>query len=182
MDVLTKQSRETQAVIGAAVLYLVFSFFHWQSVDGVPGAHASEWEGIGVVAGLLVVALLLWEAARLFEVKVELGSLSPGLISLGLALLLLVFTVITFLSHDEFRKLPAWIGLILSIVIAAAAWMRAKAEGVQMPDMTAARASGSSSTGSATSGAPPEPAAPAQPAAPASPPSSPADREPPAAG
>lgn len=169
MDVLAKQSRETKVVIGAALLYLLFSFFHWQSVDTPIGsAHVSEWEGIGVVAGLLVIALLLWEAVRLYEMKVELGTVSHGLISLVLAVLLLVFTVITFVSHDEFRKWPAWAGLILSIVIAAVAWKRGQDEGVQMPDM-------SGRTSSSASSAPPEPPSDAPPSD--APPSPPNDRE-----
>jgi hypothetical protein len=82
-----------------------------------------------------VIALLVWEGVRLFEVKIEFGALTPGLVSVALALLLLLFTVITFLTHGTARHWPAWIGLLLSIVIAAAALMRAKAEGVQIPKM-----------------------------------------------
>ena len=139
MDKLMKLSRETQAVLAGSVLYLIFSFFDWQQVSafGV-SVGRSEWNGIGVIAGLLVIVLLLWEAARLFEVKIELGSLNPGLLSVAVALLLLVFTVITFLSHSTARHWPAWIGLLLSIVIAAAAVMRGKAEGVEMPKMPSA--------------------------------------------
>ena len=80
-----------------------------------------EWHGIGIVAGLLVFAVLLWEAARYFGVKIE------------LAFLLLVFTVITFLSHGTARHWPAWIGLVLSIVIAIGALRRAKTEDVHLP-------------------------------------------------
>jgi hypothetical protein len=92
-----------------------------------------EWHGIGIVAGLLVFAVLLWEAARYFGVKIELASLSAGLVSASLALLLLVFTVITFLSHSTARHWPAWIGLVLSIVIAIGALRRAKTEDVHLP-------------------------------------------------
>ena len=168
MDVLAKQSRETQIVIGGGLLYLLFSFFHWQSASASAAGfsisvHRSEWVGIGVIAGLLAVVLLIWEVIRLLQMKVELGALSPGLISLGLAVLLLVFTVITFLSHNELRKWPAWAGLVLAIVIAIAAWLRAQAEGVQMPDMSTMRTSPPSAT---------EPPASSPPAPPAAPPSS----------
>jgi len=158
MDRLMKLSRETQIVLGASVLYLIFSFFDWQQVSafGV-SVGRSEWNGIGVIAALLVVVLLLWEAARLFEVKIELGSLTPGLISVAVALLLLIFTVITFLSHSTARHWPAWIGLLLSIAIAGAAVMRAKTEGVEMPKMpaTASGAGGGGSSGTAASYEPP---------------------------
>jgi hypothetical protein len=136
MDRLMKLSRETQVVLAASLLYLIFSFFDWQQVSAAGfTVGQSEWDGVGILAGLLVVALLVWEGVRLFVVKIELGALTPGLVSVALALLLLLFTVITFLTHGTARHWPAWIGLLLSIAIAAAALKRAKAEGVQVPKM-----------------------------------------------
>jgi hypothetical protein len=138
MDMLKKLPRAAQVVLAAAVLYLIFSFFDWQQVSfsGIT-AGVTEWHGIGVLAGLLVIALIGWEVARLFQPDIELGPLTPGLVSVGLALLLLIFTVITFLTHGTARHWPAWLGLLLSIVIAGAAISRAKAEGVELPDMSA---------------------------------------------
>ena len=156
MDVLARQSRQTQIVIGGGLLYVLLSFFHWQSYDSVIGTFSrSEWTGIGVIAALLAIAVVAWEAVRAFQIKLELGGLSPGLVSLGLAALLLVFTVITFLSHNELRKWPAWAGLVLSIAIAVAAWLRAQAEGVQMPDVSAMRTSPAATTEPPPSSPPP---------------------------
>jgi hypothetical protein len=125
-------------VLGGGVLYLIFSFFDWQQVSfGPVTAGVTEWHGIGVLAGLLAIALLLWEGARLYQPNIQLGSFTAGHVSVGLALALLVFTVITFLTHSTARHWPSWLGLLLSIVIAVAAFGRAKAEGVQMPDMSA---------------------------------------------
>jgi len=135
MDRFTKLPREMQVILAGGVLYLIFSFLDWQQVSFLNvTAGRSEWHGVGIIAGLLVIALLVWEALRLMQVKMNLGAiLTPGLVSVSLALLLLLFTVITFFSHNEARHWPAWIGLILSIVIALAALARARAEGVQMP-------------------------------------------------
>jgi len=160
MDRLTRLSRETQAVLAASVLYLVMSFLDWQQVSfSFITVGRSEWHGIGVVAGLLVIVLLLWEAARLLEVKIELGTLTPGLISVGLALLLLLFTIITFLSHSTARHWPAWIGLLLAIVVAGAAVARARAEGVEMPSLPTAA---TSSAVAASAAAEPASAAPVE--------------------
>lgn len=134
MDRFTKLPREMQVILAGSLLYLIFSFLDWQQVSFLNvTAGRSEWHGVGIIAGLLVVALLVWETLRLMQVKVELGPLTPGLLSVSLALLLLLFTVITFFSHSTARHWPAWIGLILSIVIALASLSRARTEGVQMP-------------------------------------------------
>jgi hypothetical protein len=153
MEMLKKLPREVQVLLGGSLLYLIFSFFDWQQVSfGPVTAGITEWHGVGIIAGLLAIALLLWEAARLFQVTVPLGTLTPGLVSVALALLLLLFTVITFLTHNEARHWPSWIGLLLSIVIAAAAFARARTEGVQMPDVSAManRTGGSQSTGASS--------------------------------
>jgi hypothetical protein len=161
MDSFKNLSREAQVVLGGAVLYLIFSFLDWQQVSGFGiTVGRSEWNGVGIIAGLVVIALILWEAARLFAVKMPLGTLSEGLVSVALALLLALFTVITFATHGTARHWPAWIGLILAIVIAVCAVIRARAEGVQMPQA-------SSSAGTPTPDpAPPVEAPPEAPAAP----------------
>lgn len=157
MDALMKLSREAQVVLGGAVLLLIISFFDWQQVSlgvyGTPGLN--EWRGIGFLAGLLTIALIAWEAVRLFGVKVSLGSLSDGLVSVGLALLVALLTVIYFLTHGDARHWPAWVGLLLAIVVAIAAVMRARAEGVQMPEIQSRPSGGStgSSGGSTDSSA-----------------------------
>ena len=130
MDAFSKLSREAQVVLGGGVVLLILSFFPWQEYSILS---ANEWHGIGLLAGLLVIAMLAWEVLRLMAVNVSLGTLSPGLVSLGLALLVALFTVIAFLNKDTFRQWPAWIALIVALVVAAAAVMRARAEGVQMP-------------------------------------------------
>jgi hypothetical protein len=133
MDAFRKQSLEVQVVLGGSLLYLIDSFLDWQQVSFL-NAHAgiSEWHGVGVIAALLAIALLLWEAGRLLGARTQVGPITPGLGSIGLALLLLLFTVITFLTHNEVRHWPSWVGLFLSIAITAAAFRRARAEGVDV--------------------------------------------------
>ena len=148
MNDFTKLARDVQIVLGGALLYVIFSFLDWQQVSAGPfTVGVTEWSGIGTLAALLAIVLLAWELARMFKISIPLGPLTPGLASVGLAMLLLVFTVITFLSHGTARHWPAFIGLILSIAIAVAAFKRAKGEGVEMPNrssMSSGKSGGSS--------------------------------------
>jgi hypothetical protein len=165
MDAFMKLSRDLQLLLGGTVLYLIMSFLDWQQVSVGPiSAGVTEWHGVGIIAGLLAVALLAWELARLFSVKIEL-PLTSGQVSVGLALLLLIFTVITFLSHSAYRHWPEYLGLILSIVIAVVAVRRAKAEGVEVPRNISTRFSAATaqSGGSSSGGTAPEPEASAGP-------------------
>src|SRR6266536_1596546 len=79
MDMLKKLPREVQVVLGGSLLYLIFSFLDWQQVSFL-GAHAgiSEWHGVGVIAGLLALALLLWEGTRLFGARLDRARASPA--------------------------------------------------------------------------------------------------------
>ena len=187
MDVWSKLSRNVQFVLGGAVLALIFSFFDWQQVCVSGGgfsacAGVSEWHGFGGTITVLVALLLLaWEVARLLSLKIPLGGISPALISVGLAGLLLVLTIITFLNHNEARHWPSYIGLLLAIVIGVAAFMRGKEEGVKMSDLDAVKGamssigSSGSSAGASSDSAAPAPSAPAPPVeAPPAPPAEPA--------
>lgn len=155
MDNFKRLSPAEQIVFVGAIVALIVSFLDWQQVcvslvNACAGA--SEWNGVGTIAALLIVVLLGWEVARLLGRDPELGSATPGQVSAALALLLLVFTVITFISHDEARHWPAWIGLLAAIVIAGAAFVRARDEGVEVPS----KDSFSSSPAAADTAEPPE--------------------------
>ncbi|MFZ0343240.1 MAG: hypothetical protein WAL31_13020 [Gaiellaceae bacterium] len=183
MDVLTKLSRETQVVLGCAVLFLIISFLDWQQVSfssafGGGAVGLSLWHGIGFVAGLLVIALLIWETVRLFEVNTPTGNVTEGHVSVALALALALFTVIAFFDKSAARHWPAWIGLILALVIAVAAVVRAREEGVQLPQTRTAAPAAERAAPSEPVATSTEPAAaPAEPAADPEPPEAPAAPE-----
>ena len=56
------------------------------------------WHGVGVIAGLLSIALVVWQAIRLANINIEIG-VTPSMITAALALLLLVFVIIRFLDQ-----------------------------------------------------------------------------------
>jgi hypothetical protein len=119
-------SRGTKVLLVAGLLLLIDSFLAWQQLSiGPVDFSQNMWHGVGVVAGLLLIALLVWEGLQLAGVlnQVQL-PVSAVLISVGLAAGTALFTIIKFLVADEFRHWPSWIGLILAIAIAAGGWLK----------------------------------------------------------
>jgi hypothetical protein len=177
MEQLRDLTTGAKIVLGAAVAFLIVSFFNWQEVDLGPIGEAgvSMWHGIGWIAGLLAIALIVWQALRLANINLEVG-LTPAMITAALALLLLVFTVLKFLVDNEFRTFWAWLGLAFAIVAAVGAWMNMQAAGESVGDVMS-RFGGSTAAGSTTEAPPPQPSAPVPPEA-TPPPDPDADRPP----
>lgn len=126
-----------QVALGGSVLYLIFSFFKWQEacVGGDIGicVGRNAWHGWGVIAVIAAIGIIAYEGAMLMGQKVDVRGMPPALVSGVLSLVLLLATVLKFFADNEFRKYWATIMLILSIVIAAASWMRMKEQGVKVP-------------------------------------------------
>ena len=127
MDKLAELKHGAKVVLGATILFLIISFFNWQEVDlGAFGeAGVSMWNSVGWIAGLLAIALIVWQAIRLANINLEIG-VGPAMVTAFLAVLLLLFTVIKFFADSEFRTWAAWVGLILAIMIAGGAWVNMK--------------------------------------------------------
>lgn len=173
MDI-SKLSHGAKVVLGAAIVFLIVSFFNWQEVElGAFGsAGVSMWHGMGWLAGLIAIVIVVWQAIRLANINVEVG-VTPSMVTAALSVLLVIFTVLKFLVDNEFRTFWAWLGLALSIVIVVGAWMNMQAAGESLGDVrdkvSSMAASASSGGAAAAPAAPAEPTTPAaaEPAAPA---------------
>ena len=98
MDKLAELSHGAKVVLGAAIAFLLFSFFSWFKYIG-PGADQIEavggdigvtmWHGVGWIAGLLAIALIVWQAIRLANIKFEIG-VTPSMVTAALAVLMLI--------------------------------------------------------------------------------------------
>jgi hypothetical protein len=168
MDKLAELTHGAKVVLGSAIAFLIISFFDWQQVDlGAFGkAGVSMWHGVGVIAGLLAIAIIAWQAIRIANINVEIG-VGPAMVTAFLAILLLLFTVIKFFADGEARHWPAWVGLILAVVVCVGAWMNMQATGEHIGDVKAKLAGMTGGGGAATGGgesaapsAPPPPPAP----------------------
>jgi hypothetical protein len=120
-----------QVLLVGGLLLFIDLFLHWQQACG-PGVLSNicvsrtGWHGIGILVGLLTLAMIIWEAIGAFGVDLgdAVRNLPTALISAGLAAAVTLFTIIEFLTHNEIRHWPAWIGLILAIVIAIGGYLR----------------------------------------------------------
>jgi hypothetical protein len=132
----SKLSNGAKLVLGATIAFLIVSIFNWQEVEiaNIASAGRSMWAGWGTLAGLLAIALLVWEGLRLANINVAL-PVTPAMTSAFLAILLLVFTILKFLVDNEFRTFWAWLGLLLAIGITAGAVTNMKEAGQSFTDM-----------------------------------------------
>jgi hypothetical protein len=193
MDI-SKLTNGAKLVLGATILFLIVSFFSWFSYHSV--GVWNMWHGVGVLAGLLAIALIAWEAVNLYGIKVGL-PLHPAMTGAVLAVLILIFAFIRFISVPGGglgvgRTFWAWLGLLFAIAIVVGALANMKAVGLTMADVknqaSAAAASASAAAKSATDkstddapAAPPAPATPEAPAVPTAPAAPEAPAAPPAA-
>jgi hypothetical protein len=147
---LSRLTLGSKLVAGVGALLLVDSFLHWQEVSFGPiSAGVSMWHGIGVVGGLLVLIILVWEAAQLVGIKAAVGPLSPSMVTMALSALLVLLTLIKVVTNN-FVTAWAWIGLLLSAGIAVGAWLNMKAAGESITDL---KSSVTSAASKATSSA-----------------------------
>jgi hypothetical protein len=119
-------SRGTKVLLIAGLVLFIDSFLDWQQVSfGPVTAGLNMWHGIGILAGLLVILMLLWELAQVAGVTSQLTlPVSTAIISVALAAATALFTIIKFFVADTARHWPAWIGLILAIAIAIGGWLK----------------------------------------------------------
>jgi hypothetical protein len=141
---LSKLTVGSKIVLGLGVLLLIDSFLHWQEVTfGPVSAGVSMWHGLGVVVGLLLLAILAWEAAQIAGLKIPVGPLSPSMVTAGLSALLLLLTLLKVLTND-YVATWAWIGLVLSAGVAVGAWLSMQAAGESLSDLRTSVASAAS--------------------------------------
>jgi len=117
------------ALIIGGIAFINF-FLPWNTAGGgeflgiqAPGINVTGFTGIGVLAALLVIGLLVWEGLRIAGVRIN----APAkLITAALAGAAALFTLLRFLV----KPLPgatygigSWLGLILAIALAYVAWV-----------------------------------------------------------
>lgn len=153
-------STARKILLPASLLLLIDSFFHWQQACASAGGfkvcgNQSMWHGLGFLIGILLIVLIVWELLDAFAPDTIRGlNLPGGLLALGLAGAIAILTVIRVLTLD-YRHWPAWLGLILALVIGYGGWLRFSESGEALPSRASMGGGGGSS--SAPPPAPPAP-------------------------
>lgn len=126
---LRSTSLAHRILLGASAVLFIDLFFKWQGVNLLgTTVGVSGWHGlIGVILGLLTIALLAWEVLLLVgEQTAELRRkvpLAENLVSAALAGGVLIFGILKFLTANELRRWPEWVGLILALAIGYGGWL-----------------------------------------------------------
>ena len=137
MDKLNALPLGRKLVLGAGVLLFIDTLLQWQQVSiGPLSVGRNAWHGFwGVVMCLMLVVLVLWTAARAFNVTLPV-QVPDGLVTLVLGVLIPVFALLKAITDDAVHW-PAWIGVILGAAVAYGAWLVFAASGEKLPSMQA---------------------------------------------
>src|SRR5437867_334080 len=180
MDKFSALSKGMQILLVSAVLLLIDTFFHWQSVDlGPIEVGQSGWHGFwGVVLGLLTIAIIAWAIVRIVQPELLKSLPVPeGTLVLALGALTLVFAVLKNLI-DDYSAWPAYVGVILAAGVAFGSWLHAQDVGYTMPSWASGGSSNPAPAPPASQPAPPMAEPPASSTAPEETPRPPAPQPP----
>lgn len=129
---LSRMSTATKILLGGSILYLIDSFLPWQRTCAPGGGifpevcfSANLWTGVGFIAGLLAIVILVMEILTVANVEVNIGDArTRSTIEAGLAGGVLLFTILRIIIDSEALYFWAWIGLILALVIGYGGYLR----------------------------------------------------------
>ena len=123
---LSRMSTATKILLGGSLLFLIDSFLPWNQVCFAGFcASANLWNGVGFIAALLAILILVMELLAVANVEVNVGDArSRSMIEAGLAAGVLLFTILKVIIDSEALSFGAWIGIILALAIAYGGYLR----------------------------------------------------------
>ena len=135
----TNATRGQRILLVSSLLLLVDSFLPWEAGSFEAGRFTvslpskNGWEGVGILAGLLVVALLVWEIGQLTG-RAGAVPVPAATTSALLAGGILLATVARVIAADDVRRYGAWFGLVLAFAVGYGGWIRLTENRVPRPE------------------------------------------------
>jgi hypothetical protein len=124
--------------VASGVLLLIFSFFHWYSVDlGVFGTFSRNgwqspgafWSIVAILLGIVLAAHVIVEKLSGVELPERLGSIGWGVVHLAGGGIAFLFLIIKVINHTSDSAIGLWLGLICGAGLAAGGYLMAKEAG-----------------------------------------------------
>ncbi len=131
---VNRLSAGQKVLLGAGILYLISMFLKWLGADfggleeiagiDIPDASVNGWAGgIGMLSGLFVIGLLVWEGMAAAGVNLNVGS-SPALIGAILGGITGVLGLVNFIQSLDGLRIGAYIGIVAVLGLLYGAYMR----------------------------------------------------------
>jgi len=125
-------STASKVLLIGSFLYFVSLFFQWDAsncldtrVGTVCGGVENGFSNLGILNALIVIAIVVMEVIALPDVRVEVGTPAQRMqVEASLAFALVFFTVIKILVNVDGIKPFAFVGLLLSLVVAYGGYLR----------------------------------------------------------
>lgn len=121
----------SKLILLLALVYLALSFL-WQRPCQLHGTgtpvcgYRTEWHGIGRVAALLALAIVVWELLPIVVPRLSMRGWSTAIVTAILAVALAIATIATMIDDNVALTGYAWLGFATSIAIMLVAILRVR--------------------------------------------------------
>jgi hypothetical protein len=126
----------TTAISG--VVLLVFSFFHWYSVDLGPfGTYSRNgWQSpdaffsiVAIILGVVLAAHVIVEKLEAIDLPERLGSVGWGLVHLIGGAVAFVFVLLKWVMNTDYTAFGLYVGLLASLGLLVGGYLMSKEAG-----------------------------------------------------
>jgi len=127
-----KASNASKILLIGSLLYFVSLFFHWDAgncvdtrIGAICGNVENGFTNVGILNTVIVIAIIVMEVVALADVRIDVGTPAQRMqVEASLAFALVFFTIIKILVNVDGIKLLAFVGLVLSLVVAYGGYLR----------------------------------------------------------
>ena len=121
----------SKLIILGAIAFLAISFAPWQRPCNVTPTETLcgfvvAWTGFGIWAGLLVIAVLVWELLPVVWPQLSMRGWPTAIITAILAVALAIITLVKLIDDNTSQTRWAWIGFAIALFVMLVALLRVR--------------------------------------------------------